>query len=82
MPVEAQALAVRGGPEVRVTLLELEQCTSHRHCGTIVTVECGGNDIVFFSCFACPKKTRTIGVGIYIYIYIYIYPVYLSVCYL
>lgn len=76
MPVEAQALAVRGGPEVRVTLLELEQYTSHRHCGTIVNVECGGNDIVFFSCFACPKMTRTIGVGIYIY------PVYLRVCYL
>ena len=50
--------------------------TSHRHCGTIVNVECGGNDIVFFSCFACPKMTRTIGVGIYIY------PVYLRVCYL
>ena len=42
-----------------------------------MNVECGGNDIVFFSCFACPKMTRTIGVGIYIYtLFTYVYVTY------
>ena len=55
--IKAQALAVRGGPEVRVTLLELEQCTSHRHCGTIVNVECRPVMTLYFA-VALPVQRR------------------------